>query len=79
MPGGQSNPLVTAFNANTEWQGLYTSEMTRLRTELVTSGQLSQIVDARAAVLTEQASDLVSSETVTSEASAIIEQTKANG
>jgi len=58
---------------------LYTSEMTRLRTELVTSGQLSQIVDARAAVLTGQASGLVSSETVTSEASVIIEQAEANG
>ena len=53
--------------------------MTRLRTELVTSGQLSQIVDARAAVLTGQASGLVSSETVTSEASVIIEQAEANG
>ena len=79
MPAGQSNPLVTAFNANTDWQGLYAAEQTRLRAELVTSGLASKVVDDRAAVLTEQASDLVPTETINSEAQAILEQAKANG
>ena len=79
MPADQSNPLVTAFNANTDWQGLYAAEQTRLRAELVTSGLASKVVDDRAAVLTQQASDLVSTETINSEAQAILEQAKANG
>ena len=58
---------------------MYAAEQTRLRAELVTSGLASQVVDDRAAVLTEQASDLVPTETINSEAQAILEQAKANG
>lgn len=71
-PGrNRSNPLVEAFKANAEWSATYDAALVDLRTTLFTSGLLTETVDAWQATLTQGASDLVSAETIASEADAI--------
>ena len=69
-PGG-SNVLVERFTAVTEWADLVEQAKADLTEELVGSGYAEEVLDQWAAVLTEQAGDLVSSDTVQQEADAI--------
>ncbi|BAL87657.1 putative spore coat protein [Actinoplanes missouriensis 431] len=69
--GGRSNILVTRFQANTTFAAAYTKAQTDLKAALYTSGTAKSILDTRAAVLTSQASDLISADTVSSEVSKI--------
>ena len=78
MPGGQGGPggrggniLAERFKANTDFNALYEQAVTDLRTELYASGDAQQILDSWTAVLSAQASDLVSQDTITSEAASI--------
>lgn len=69
--GGRSNILVQRFNADTTFKASYEKALTDLRAKLYTSGKAAEILQARAAVLTAQASDLVGADTVTKESAAI--------
>lgn len=74
-PGGGgmqgNNPLASRFTENTEFAAMVEKQTTTLQEELVDSGRAQEILDARAAVLTEQASELVSAEDVTTDAEQI--------
>ncbi|MEU4690277.1 CotH kinase family protein [Actinoplanes sp. NPDC023714] len=69
--GGRSNILVTRFQADDVYAGKYTQAQSDLKEALYTSGVAQTVLDRRAKVLTEQASDLVSADTITSDASKI--------
>jgi spore coat protein CotH len=69
--GGRSNILVTRFNANKTFKESYDKALTDLRASLYTSGKAAGILQSRAAVLTAEASDLISAATVTSESATI--------
>ncbi|MEU4560057.1 CotH kinase family protein [Actinoplanes sp. NPDC023936] len=69
--GGRSNILVTRFQANATFAAAYTKAQTDLKAGLYTSGTAKSILDQRAAVLTSQASDLISADTVSAEVSKI--------
>lgn len=77
QPGGgrggmsKDNPLSTAFLANAEWKALYEQATTDLQASLITDGTLTETVDRWSRLLTTGASDLVSTETITSEADKI--------
>jgi spore coat protein CotH len=77
MPGGQGggarggNILAERFKANADFNALYEKAVTDLRTQLYASGDAQQILDTWTAVLSAQASDLVSQDTITSEAASI--------
>ena len=68
---GGSNVLVERFTAVTEWADLVEQAKADLTAELVDSGYAGEVLDQWATVLTEQASDLVSTDTVQQEADAI--------
>jgi spore coat protein CotH len=79
-PGGQggpgggfggNNPLVNRFLAVDEFQALYEQAAADLAAELVDSGFLADTIEAEAAVLREQASDLVDDATIEAEADAV--------
>ncbi|MCA0294765.1 MAG: CotH kinase family protein [Actinobacteria bacterium] len=67
----RSNPLTTAFRANTTWTALYNTRLDALTADLAGSGRLTAAVDAWVATLTAGASDLVDAATLTTEADAI--------
>jgi spore coat protein CotH len=69
--GGRSNILVTRFQADETYAAKLTKAQADLKASLFTSGTAKTILDRRAAVLTEQASDLVPADTVTSDAAKI--------
>lgn len=69
--GGGDNPLVKTFKANADWVAIYDRATTDLKAQLFTSGVLTRTVDAAASVLSSGASDLVSADTITTEADAI--------
>ncbi|WP_430789378.1 CotH kinase family protein [Actinoplanes sp. G11-F43] len=69
--GGRSNILVTRFNANSTFKAAYEKALTDLKADLYTSGRAAEILRTRAAVLTANATDLISADTVTSEANSI--------
>jgi spore coat protein CotH len=69
--GGKSNILVTRFQADEGYAAKYTKAQTDLKASLYTSGAAKTVLDRRAAVLTEQAGDLVPADTVTAESSKI--------
>jgi spore coat protein CotH len=78
MPGGQGgaggrggNILAERFKANADFNALYEQAVSDLRTALYASGDAQQILDSWTAVLSAQASDLVSQDTITSEAASI--------
>ena len=68
---GKENPLSTTFLANAEWKALYEQAKTELRADLIDDGTLTETVDAWSELLTSGASDLASTETITSEADQI--------
>ncbi|GIE76873.1 hypothetical protein Aph02nite_28230 [Actinoplanes philippinensis] len=70
-PGGRSNILVTRFNADKTFKASYDKALTDLKASLYTSGKAASILQNRAAVLTAKASDLISTDTVTSESATI--------
>ena len=72
MPGS-ANPLTTRFHANAEFEARYEQALTDLRSGLYESGRAQEILDGWAALLTEQAADLVSPETVAEESADIAE------
>lgn len=76
MPEGRGsktkeNPLSTAFLANAEWKTLYQQATTDLQTKLIDNGTLTETVDDWSQLLTTGASDLVATDTLTTEADKI--------
>ena len=73
MGGGMSggNVLASRFTADEDFAALVEEQATALRTDLVDSGRAQEILDARAAVLTEQASELITAEEVTTDSEQI--------
>lgn len=69
--GGGNNPLVSRFTANTDWAGLIDATTTELRGSLFVSGDATSILENWTTLLTEQATDLVTVETIESEAATI--------
>jgi spore coat protein CotH len=69
--GGGSNVLSERFLANASFAALYQSELDRLTQELYTSGLAQNVLDSWTQTLEEGASDLVSSDVVSSEASSV--------
>lgn len=80
-PGGRSgnNVLATRFQADSTFSALVTEQASALRTDLVDSGRAQEIIDARAKVLTDQATALVSADDVTSDAAQITSVLTAKG
>ncbi|MCW3158289.1 CotH kinase family protein [Micropruina sonneratiae] len=72
-PGGRArtNPLVTAFKANTDWSKTYDQQLSALTTSFTSGGALVTALDARISTLKAGASDLVDADTLTSEGDAI--------
>ena len=74
MGGGRGgNVLAEKFTANADFEALVTAAKADLTTDLYTSGAAQQILDRWKAVLLAQATDLVSAETIGSEADAVAE------
>ena len=71
-PGGQSNILVERLMANDDFAALYVSQTTVLNEALFVSGTVDEMIANWADVLINGAGDLVSEETVTAEAAALI-------
>jgi spore coat protein CotH len=69
--GGRSNPLVERFLANEEFNALYETRLAELTEELMVSGDAEGILADWIDLLETQAGDLVSTETVESEAASI--------
>ena len=67
----KENPLSTAFLANAEWKTLYQQAKTDLQTKLIDDGTLTETVDDWSRLLTTGASDLVATDTLTTEADKI--------
>ncbi len=68
---GGGNILAERFKANSDFNAMYEQALTDLRAELYASGEAQSILDTWTSVLTEQAGDLVSADTVTAEAKTI--------
>lgn len=68
----RDNPLVSAFKANSEWLALYESRVSELESSLIDSGALEATVTEWESTLTTGASDLVATETITTEGDAIL-------
>lgn len=71
-PGGGSNVLVERFLAIDEFQALYDDAYAALQASLIDSGLVQDLLDSRVALLETQAGELVTSETVHTEAEAVI-------
>ncbi len=69
--GGGSNILVTRTTALSDFSTQVTDTTTELRASLLTSGVGQDILDTWVALLTDQAADLISADTVSQEASTI--------
>lgn len=65
------NILSERFMADETFAALYTARLAELTDTLYTSGAADAVLTAWTTVLTEQASDLVSAETITTEAASI--------
>ncbi len=68
---GRENTLSKRFTANTTFSDLVTEQGTELRSELYAGGAAKQVLDSWVAVLKSGASELISAETLTSEANKI--------
>ena len=68
---GGSNPLVERFRAVEDFEARYQRQLTDLPDRLFASAVATDLLDARAAVLVEQAADLVEASVVTEESDAI--------
>jgi len=70
-PGGQSNALSQRFQENNEFAALIDEASARLQSDLIDSGYASEVLQEWTTVLSEQASDLVSTETTQSESDSV--------
>jgi spore coat protein CotH len=70
---GRSNILVERFKANPEWEQLYEERLAELTSKLYESGAATGILTEWVTLLKTQASDLVDSATVDTEAATIAE------
>ena len=70
-PRGKTNRLVQRFHANAEFEALYQEKLADLQATLYESGAASDILDTWVQVLKTQASDLVDTATIDSEAAKI--------
>ena len=70
-PGGQSNALSQRFQENNEFAALIDEASARLQSDLIDSGYTSEVLQEWTTVLSEQASDLVSTETTQSESDSV--------
>lgn len=68
---GGDNVLVTRFLANEDFAALVDQATADLTSSLVTSGTAQEILDRWTSLLTDEASDLVAPETITSESESI--------
>lgn len=73
-PGGESNVLAERFLATNAFRALYESEIDRLTATLIDSGVAAQALQDWTEVLTAQAADLVSAETISQESAALAQQ-----
>ena len=71
-PGEQANVLVDRFMGDADFAALYASKTTELTELLFASGTVDEVIANRADVLINGAADLVSEETVSAEAAALI-------
>ena len=69
--GGRSNPLVERFLADEEFNVLYETRLAELTDELIASGNADAILADWVDLLQTRAGDLVSADTVESEAADI--------
>ncbi|UYQ78715.1 CotH kinase family protein [Glutamicibacter sp. JL.03c] len=69
--GGKSNPLVTRFLADEDFKAQYEAAKTELADKLYESGTAEEILNKWTTLLNNEASDLIDSETVSSEADTI--------
>ena len=69
--GGRSNPLVQRFLANEEFNALYETRLAELTGQLVTSGHAESVLTTWVELLKTQASDLVGTDVIESDAAAI--------
>lgn len=70
-PGGRSNALSQRFEENNEFAALIDEASARLRSDLIDSGSASEVLQEWTTVLSEQASDLVSTETIQNESDSV--------
>lgn len=78
-PGSVSNPLAERFQENEEFAALVDAASTRLQSELIDSGFAAEALDTWTTVLLEQASDLVSAETIQSESDSVAQALSSAG
>lgn len=69
--GSQDNVLVQRFEENEEFAALISAATESLQADLVDSGYATDVLDQWTTLLTEQAGDLVSIETIESESAAV--------
>lgn len=69
--GGRANPLVQRFSANSEWADLIQTTTENLRASLYESGEAAEILNQWVSLLSQQATDLVSNDTLQTEAGTI--------
>lgn len=69
--GGKSNPLVTRFLEDEDFKAQYEDATSELASKLYESGTAGEILDKWTTLLNNEASDLIDSETVNSEADTI--------
>ena len=68
---GRGNVLVDRFEEVPEFQALYEESVERLQAELFDSGAAEDVLQGWVDLLTEQASDIVTEETVRQEAAEV--------
>ena len=65
------NPLVAAFNANSEWKATHDARLAELTAKLKTGGALAASLDSWIATIKAGACDLVSAQQLDEEAAQI--------
>ena len=70
---GRSNPLVERFLANADFGALYEQQLEELTAELIDSGDAERVLETLTDALTEQATDLVDTDTIAQESASIAE------
>ncbi len=68
----RTNPLVTAFKANADWSALYDAKLADIQASLIDGGPLASAVKTWTTTIESGASDLVSTDTITSDGEAIL-------
>lgn len=77
--GSRGNPLTERFAENEEFAALVDEASARLQSELIDSGYASQALEEWTTVLTDEASDLVSEETIASESESVAQALSGGG